>query len=164
MGSGGGSVGIAGKAEHTKVVVRGGCVVQDEVGSRVAHHLRGKAVEEVCGGVQVLCPIAGKERRLKEKAANHISGAAKLRSCVRSAVLGRGVGARETQLDAMSEKERVGGIVVELTDIITLQGTDRATKLGGYLGEEVCEDGERVGLQSKRKITKKMGKSSKITG
>jgi hypothetical protein len=64
----------------------------------------------------------------------------------------------------MSEKERVGGIVVELTDIITLQGTDRATKLGGYLGEEVCEDGERVGLQSKRKITKKMGKSSKITG
>jgi hypothetical protein len=55
-----------------KVVVRGGCVVQDEVGSRVAHHLRGKAVEEVCGGVQCLCPVASRERRLEEKAADHI--------------------------------------------------------------------------------------------
>jgi hypothetical protein len=37
----------------------------------------------------------------------------------------------------MSEKERVGGVVVELAVIITLQGTDRATKLGGYPGKEV---------------------------
>jgi hypothetical protein len=31
MGSGGGSVGIAGTTEHAKVVVRGGCAAQGEV-------------------------------------------------------------------------------------------------------------------------------------
>jgi hypothetical protein len=31
-------------------------------------------------------------------------------------------------------------------------------KLGGYLGEEVCEGGERVRLQPKRKSPKKMRK------
>jgi hypothetical protein len=46
MRSGGGSVMIAGTSEHTKVVVRGGCVIQGKVGSRVAHRLRGKTVEE----------------------------------------------------------------------------------------------------------------------
>jgi hypothetical protein len=78
-------------------------------------------------------------------------------------VLGRGVGAQEMQLDAMSEKERARGVVVELMTIITLHGMDRATKLGGYLGEEVCEGGEHVRLQPKRKSLKKIEKSSKIT-
>jgi hypothetical protein len=32
MGSGGGSVGIAGTTGHAKVVVRGGCAVQGKVG------------------------------------------------------------------------------------------------------------------------------------
>jgi hypothetical protein len=72
--------------------------------------------------------------------------------------LGRGVRARETQLDAMSEKERAGGVIVELAAVVTLQGTDRAVKLGGDPGEEVCEGGECVGFQSKRKSPKKMGK------
>jgi hypothetical protein len=48
-------------------------------------------------------------------------------------VLGKGVGARETQLDAIGEKERTRGTTVELTTIVTLQGTDRVTKLGGYM-------------------------------
>jgi hypothetical protein len=139
MGSGGGSVGIAGTTEHAKVVVRGGYVEQGEVGSRVAHRLRGKAIEEVCDSVQGLCPVAGRERRLEEKAADHISCGAN--HAFVSTVLGRGVGARETQLDAMSEKERAGGVVAELAAIITLQGTNRVTKLGGYPREEVCEGG-----------------------
>jgi hypothetical protein len=71
--------------------------------------------------------------------------------------------ARETQLNAIGEEERTGGMVVELTDIVTLQGTDQATELGGYPGEEVCESGECVRLQPKRKSPKKVGKSSKIT-
>jgi hypothetical protein len=32
MGSGGGSVGIAGIAEHTKAVIRGGCAIQAKWG------------------------------------------------------------------------------------------------------------------------------------
>jgi hypothetical protein len=123
----------------------------------VAHRLGGKAVEKVCGGVQGLCPVAGRERRLEEKAADHIGGGAN--HAFDTAVLGRGVRAQETQLDAMGEKERAGGVVVKLASVVTLQGTDRAVKLGGDPGEEVCEGGERVGLQSKRKSPKKMGKA-----
>jgi hypothetical protein len=36
--------------------------------------------------------------------------------------------------------------VVELAAIITLEGTDRATELGGDPSEEVGKGGERVGL------------------
>jgi hypothetical protein len=57
----------------------------------------------VCGDVQDLCPVADRERALEEKATNHISGGANHVSG--PAVLGRGVGARETQLNAMSERK-----------------------------------------------------------
>jgi hypothetical protein len=113
MGSSGRSVGIAGTTEHVKVVIRGVCVVQGRVGSRVAHCLRVKAVQVVCGGVQGLCPVAGRERRLDEKAVDHIGGGTN--HVFGLAILERDVGARETQLDAMCEKERAGGVVVELT-------------------------------------------------
>ena len=150
------SVRVAGTAEHAKVVVGGGCAIQGEVGSRVAHRLGGKTVEKVGGGVQGLCPVAGRERRLEEEAAEHISGGAD--HAFGSAVLCRGVGARETQLDAMSEEEGARGVVIELAAIVTLQSTDRATKLSGYPGEEVCEGGECVRLQPKREGPEKMGK------
>jgi hypothetical protein len=91
------------------------------------------------GSVQGLCPVAGRERRLEEEAAEHVGGGAD--HAFGSAVLCRGVGARETQLDAMSEEER----------------TDRATKLSGYPGE-VCEGGECVRLQPKWEGPEKMGK------
>jgi hypothetical protein len=35
-------------------------------------------------------------------------------------------------------------VVVELTVIVALQGTDRAMELGRYPGEEVCESGDSV--------------------
>jgi hypothetical protein len=112
------SVRVAGTTEHAKVVVGGGCAIQGEVGSRVAHRRGGKTVEKVGGGVQGLCLVAGRERRLEEKAADHIGGGAN--HAFGPTVLGRGVGARETQLDAMSEKEREGGVIVELAAVVTL--------------------------------------------
>jgi hypothetical protein len=152
-----GSVRVASTAEHAKVVVGGGCAVQGEVGSRVAHRLGGKTVEKVGASVHGLCPVASRERCLEEKAADHICGGAN--HVFGPAVLGRSVRAREMQLDAaMSEKEREGGVIIELAAVVTLQGTDRAVKLGGDPGKEVCEGGECVGLQSKRKSPKKMGK------
>jgi hypothetical protein len=48
-------------------------------------------------------------------------------------------------------------VVVELTSVVTLQGTDRAAELGGDPCEEVCESGESVRLQSQGKSPKKMG-------
>jgi hypothetical protein len=70
MASGGGSVGVAGIAKDTKVVVGGGCAIQCEVGSGMVHRLRGKAVEKMCSCVQGLCPVAS--RHQKEKATNHV--------------------------------------------------------------------------------------------
>jgi hypothetical protein len=154
MRSGSGGVGIAGIAEHAKVVVRGGCAVQGKVRGGVAHRLRGEAIEQMCGGVQGLCPVAGKERHLKEKAIDHVGGGAN--DAFDPTVLGRGVGAREMQLDAMGEEEGTRGVVVELAAIITLEGTDRATELGRDLGEKVGEGGKRVGLQPKRESPQKM--------
>jgi hypothetical protein len=90
----------------------------------------------VGGDVQGLCPVTGRERRLEEKAEDHIGGGAN--HALGPAVLGRGVGARETQLNATGEKERAGGVVVELAAIIALQGTDRATGLIGDPGIEMC--------------------------
>jgi hypothetical protein len=60
----------------------------------VAHRLRWKAVEEVGGDAQGLCPVAGRERRLKEKATDHIGGGSD--HALGPTVLSRGVGARET--------------------------------------------------------------------
>jgi hypothetical protein len=53
VGSDGGGVEIAGTSEHTKVVIGGGCAIQDKVGSGVAHHLRREAVEEMSSGLVV---------------------------------------------------------------------------------------------------------------
>jgi hypothetical protein len=49
-------------------------ISQGEVGSGVAHYLRGEVVEEMCGGVHGLCPIAGRERLLKKEATDHAAG------------------------------------------------------------------------------------------
>jgi hypothetical protein len=51
MRSGGGSVRIAGTAEHAKVVIGRGYAIEGEVRCRVAHRLRGKTIEEVGGCV-----------------------------------------------------------------------------------------------------------------
>jgi hypothetical protein len=53
-------------------------------------------------------------------------------------------------------------MVVELAAIVTLQGTDRATELGGDPGEEMSEHGKSVGLQPKRKSPEKMGNHPKL--
>jgi hypothetical protein len=138
--------------EHTEVAVGEGCAIPGEVGSGVAHRLRGEAVEEMCGGVHGLCLVTVRERRLKKEVADHVGGGAN--DAFDTVVLGRGVGARE-QLDAVGEEEGARG-VVDLATIITLEFTDRMTELGGDPGEEVAEGGERVGLLSKWESPKKM--------
>jgi hypothetical protein len=115
----------------------------------VVHRLRWEAVEEVGSCVKCLCPVARRERRLKEEAVDHVGGSAN--HALGPTVLGRGVGARETQLNATGEEERPRGMVVKLAAIVTLQCTDGATELGGDPGEEVSEGGKRVGLQAERK-------------
>jgi hypothetical protein len=70
----------------------------------VARRLRWEAIEEVGSGVKSPCPVAGGERCLEEEASDHVGGSAN--HSLSTTVLGRGVGARETQLDATGEEER----------------------------------------------------------
>jgi hypothetical protein len=144
VGSGGGSVAIVGTTEHTNMVVGGGFAIHGKVGSGVAHVLRGEAVEEMCGGVQGLCLVARRERRLKEKATDHVGGGAN--DAFGPNVLGKSVRAREMQLNVVGEEVGARGDVVKLSDIVTLQGTNRATELGGDPGEEVGKGGKGVRL------------------
>jgi hypothetical protein len=70
----------------------------------------------MCGSVQSLCLVAGRERRLEDKIVDLVGGV--VNDAFGPTVLGRGVGARETQLDAMGEEEGARGVVVELASII----------------------------------------------
>lgn len=102
---------------------RRGCVIQGEVRRRVTHRhrLRGKTVEKMSSSVYGIYPIAGKKRRLKEEAVDHVSGGAN--NPFVTTVLRGGLGARESQLNTVRDKEMRGG-VVELVAIIILEGTD----------------------------------------
>lgn len=64
---------------------------------------------------------------MKEKVADHVGSGAN--DAFAPTVLGRGVRAREGQLNVVGEEEGARGGVVELTAIIRLEGTDRATEL-----------------------------------
>jgi hypothetical protein len=148
MRGSGGSVGIAGTTKYAEVGIERGGAVEGKIGGGVAHRLRGEAVEEVGGCVKGLGPVAGRKRRLEEKAADYVGDGAN--HAFGPTVLGKCVWTRETQLNATGEEERPRGMVVKLAAIVTLQSTDGATELGGDPGE-VSESGKCVGLQSKKK-------------
>jgi hypothetical protein len=97
----------------------------------------------MCSGVQGLYAVTGRESLLKEEASDHVGGGAN--DAFDPTVLGRGVRARETQLNAV-EEEGARCIVVELAAVIRLKGTNWVVELGGDPGKEVGEGGERVQL------------------
>jgi hypothetical protein len=68
----------------------------------------------------------------------------------------RGVGARETQLDVVGEEEGARGVVVELSAIVTLEGTNQSMELGGDPGKYVGKGGKGVRLKAKWGSLEKM--------
>lgn len=62
------------------------------------------------------------------------------------AILGRGVRAREMQVNVVGEEQGARGEVVKLATVIGLECMNRATELGGDLGKEVGEGGKRITL------------------
>jgi hypothetical protein len=154
------SVRIASTIEHAEVVVGGGCAVQGVVGSRVAHRLRWEAVEEVGGGVQGLCPVTGRERRLKEKASDHIGGG--LNHALGLAVLGRGVGTRETQLNATGEKE-TGRRGCRTHGHCRTTGHEPGDGTGWIPRRRSVRGGNVLDFIRRGKVQRKWKKSSKIT-
>jgi hypothetical protein len=61
------------------------------------------------------------------------------------AVVWGSIGTQHLKLDVVREEESVGGGVIKLASIISLDASDGAEKLG-HKGKEVGEGGEGVGL------------------
>jgi hypothetical protein len=118
-------------------------------GGGVTHCLGGNAIE-MGSNVFSLCPIADRKRPLKEEATYHVSGGAN--NLFGPTVLKGSVGAQESQCNIVEEKG-VRGRVVELATVITLEGTNRTSELGGDQEGVEC-----IRLQSPRKSPNKMRK------
>ena len=54
-------------------------------------------------------------------------------------------------MNAPSEEESAGSGVIKIFAIVTLNGLDASTKLGGGIGEEVCERAVSIRLEALRK-------------
>ena len=105
-----------------------------------------KAVKEVGGGVQALSPEASRKRGLKQKSmhgvvcgANHVLSLAVLRG---------GIWARYAQLDTVREEEGMGGGVIKLATIDTLDGLYGEAEQCGHPREEVEDRGESIRLRT----------------
>ena len=86
----GGEVGVTGAPKHAEMLVRGRGSEEGEVGGGSTDGLRGKAVQEVGGGVKSLSPVAGWKGSLEQQGAHHIVGGAD--HALGLAVLGGSVG------------------------------------------------------------------------
>jgi len=109
----------------------------------------GETVEHVGGGVETLRLEASRKRSLEQKGAHDIGSGAN--HALSLAILSGGVGRGHTQLDTAREEERAGGMIIELTPVVTLDGLNGEAELSGHPGEEVGERGERLRLGAQRK-------------
>lgn len=78
--------------------------------------------------------IGGRSVSLEKKRADHIVGGTNNELCF--TLLGKGVGARHTKVDAMGEEEcaRVG--VVKLTAVVTLNGLNGGAELSTCISKK----------------------------
>jgi hypothetical protein len=72
-----GEIGIAGATEHAQVLTGGDDSMKGEVWIGRVDRLGGKAVQQICDGVEPFYPVASRNRSLKEHAVQHIINSAK---------------------------------------------------------------------------------------
>jgi hypothetical protein len=97
--------------------------------------------------VKALCPEARGQGGLDQKGAHDVIRGTN--HPLSLAILRRSVWTRHAELNTPSEKERAGGVVIELTTIVTLNGLDSEAELSGHPGKEVEEGGESLKLGTK---------------
>jgi hypothetical protein len=108
-----------------------------------------KAFEQVGGSVETLRLERRRWRGLDQKSAHDIVRGAN--HPLNVAVMRRGVRTRHVELNTPREKEGAGGVVIELTPIVTLDGLDGEAELSGHPGIEV-EGGKVSDLARKGKV------------
>jgi hypothetical protein len=92
-------------------------------------------IQQVHSGVEPFYPVASWHRGLKQQGADHIIDGVK--STLDFIVPWRGVWARHLHDDSTGGKECVGGGIVELMTIVTLDDFDGAAKLRGNRDEKI---------------------------
>jgi hypothetical protein len=98
--------------------------------------------------VKALSPVAIWKGSLEQQEAHDIIDGTN--HALSLAVLRGRVGTRHPKLNTM-RKEGVGGGVVKLTSIVTLDTSDGTTKLCGHISKKVRERGKCVRLMAQQK-------------
>jgi hypothetical protein len=156
VGSGGCGVRVTRTPKDAKVIIPRRGTEKSVVwcGSRADNGR--KTVKEIGGGVQSLSPEASRKRRLEQKSAHGVvSGANHALSLV---ILRGGIRARHAQLDTVREEEGMGGGVIKLTTIVTLDGLDYEAELRGHPSEEVKNRKKSIKLRTQGKSPRIMRK------
>jgi hypothetical protein len=146
----GGEVGIASATEHPQVLIGGGDIVESNIGAGFADRLARKMVQQICGNVEHIYPVANWERSLKKQGVNHLIYDAK--STLDFIVLRRSVWARHPQNHPMSGEECSRGGIDELTAVVALNNFDGAAKLCGDKSEKIDNMEKVSDLTHKEKV------------
>jgi hypothetical protein len=115
-----------------------------------------ETVEQVGGGVKALSLEARGQKGLDQKGAHDVVRRAN--HPLSLAVLRRGIRTRHTQLNTPRQEEGLGGGVIELPPVVTLDGLNCEAELSGHPGKEVEEGGESLRLGAQRKSPRVMRK------
>jgi hypothetical protein len=153
--SSGSDVRITCTPEDTEVIISRGGTEESVVWSGSRRGSGRKAIEQVGGGVKALGPEARGQRGLEQESAHNIVRGAD--HALSLAVLGGGVRTGHAQLNTTRQEERAGGVVVELTPVVTLDGLNGEAELSGHPGKEVEEGGKSLRLRTKRESPRVMG-------
>jgi hypothetical protein len=136
MRSSGGCTGVAAATKDAEVVIGRLCAEEKVVWCILLAGATRPNVNEKSGGDEGIRPKAWRNVGMEQEGTDAIvEGAEDVFSMV---VLLRSVGTREMEDSAMSSEEGADIEVVKLFSIISLEGVDGSTKLGGDVGEKGC--------------------------
>jgi hypothetical protein len=132
--SSGSGVRVTSAPEDTMIVARRG-TEESIVRSQSRGSSGRKTVEEVGGGMEALGPEARGQRGLDQEGAHDVVRGPN--HALSLAVLGRGIRTKHAQLDTPREEEGTGGVIFELTPVVTLDSLNGEAELSRHPGKEV---------------------------
>jgi hypothetical protein len=105
----------------------------------------GPNVEKMGGCVKSLCPIFRRHRGLNKERTNNIVRGPD--GSLSFAILGRGVGARESQSCAMRREKEAICVIVEFLAIVTLNSANGCVKMSAHISIKMREGRVHIRFQ-----------------
>ena len=150
MSSGGRDAGITETPKNAETIIRWNCTEEKLVRSVVPARTTRADVKEKAGGRKGVRPETRRHVGVEEQRADTvIKGADDAFGA--TILLGR-VGTSEAEDGVVRRKKVAYGDIVKLFAVVSLQGKDGTTKLGGDIGVKGGECGEGIELATKRKF------------